>query len=175
MPFGAPTPPVSTGDERELLLGFLRWQREQVVATTVGLDDDQLRWTPDGRLLPLLGIVHHLTGMEQRWIEHRFLATPFPPRVEELPPPPGLTGAGVLAAYEARAARTDEIVRAAPGIDAPCLGVEGDEGQPLHVMFGFEQPVDLRYALVHAIEETAHHAGHADATRELLDGSKMRA
>lgn len=26
----------------------------------------------------------------------------------------------------------------------------------------------------HLIEETAHHAGHADATRELEDGRKMR-
>jgi hypothetical protein len=24
------------------------------------------------------------------------------------------------------------------------------------------------------IEETAHHAGHADSTREMLDGTKMR-
>jgi len=29
--------------------------------------------------------------------------------------------------------------------------------------------------VLHLIEETAHHAGHADATREMLDGSKMRA
>jgi hypothetical protein len=28
--------------------------------------------------------------------------------------------------------------------------------------------------LLHIIEETAHHAGHADATRELLDGTRMR-
>ncbi len=27
--------------------------------------------------------------------------------------------------------------------------------------------------LLHLIEETAHHAGHADATREMLDGSRL--
>jgi hypothetical protein len=30
---------------------------------------------------------------------------------------------------------------------------------------------DLRWVLLHLIEETARHAGHADATRELLDGT----
>ena len=43
------------------------------------------------------------------------------------------------------------------------------------MIFGFDQPVDLRWVLLHLIEETAHHAGHADSTREMLDGAKMRA
>jgi hypothetical protein len=30
---------------------------------------------------------------------------------------------------------------------------------------------DLRWVLLHPVNETARHAGHADATRELLDGS----
>jgi hypothetical protein len=29
---------------------------------------------------------------------------------------------------------------------------------------------DLRWVVLHLINETARHAGHADATRELLDG-----
>ena len=31
--------------------------------------------------------------------------------------------------------------------------------------------MDLRWVLVHLVNETARHAGHADATRELLDGA----
>jgi hypothetical protein len=38
------------------------------------------------------------------------------------------------------------------------------------MLLGLEAPVDLRWAVLHLIEETARHAGHADATRELLDG-----
>ena len=30
---------------------------------------------------------------------------------------------------------------------------------------------DLRWVLAHLIQETARHSGHADATRELLDGT----
>jgi hypothetical protein len=43
------------------------------------------------------------------------------------------------------------------------------------VLLGFDRAVDLRWVLLHVLEETAHHAGHADSTRELLDGEKMRA
>ncbi|HWS48265.1 MAG TPA: DUF664 domain-containing protein [Acidimicrobiia bacterium] len=37
------------------------------------------------------------------------------------------------------------------------------------------EPIDLRWTVLHLIEETAHHAGHADATRELIDRRRMRA
>ena len=37
---------------------------------------------------------------------------------------------------------------------------------------GCPQPIDLRWTLLHLIEETAHHAGHTDATREMLDGTR---
>ena len=75
MGFAEPRPPAPTDDERELLLGFIRWQREQVVATADGLTDDELRWTPDGRLMPIGGIINHLTHMEWRWVQGRYLVS----------------------------------------------------------------------------------------------------
>lgn len=64
-----------------------------------------------------------------------------------------------LAGYAARAKATEAAVRAAP-MESPCVGRSpGLEG------------MDLCFVLLHLIEETAHHAGHADATRELLDGA----
>ncbi len=53
------------------------------------------------------------------------------------------------------AGTTDEAVR---DIDDP--------GTPSHT----DPTVDLRFILLHLINETARHAGHADAVRELLDG-----
>ena len=76
---------------------------------------------------------------------------------------PEVTGAEIVAAYAARAEPHREIVRAAPTLEAPCLGCEGD-GPPAHELLGLPQPIDLRWTLLHLIEETAHHAGHADAT-----------
>jgi hypothetical protein len=39
---------------------------------------------------------------------------------------------------------------------------------------GDESPVNLRWILMHMLEETARHAGHADILRELIDGSTGR-
>lgn len=174
MTFHTPSSPGPSDDEREQLLGFVHWQREQVVATSRGLTDEQLRWQPDGRLIPIAGVINHLTHMEWRWVEGRYLSSEFPPRTEEFTVAPEVTGADLIEAYWQQAQRTETIVRAARTLDAPCLGDEGGRG-PAHQLLGFDRPVTLRWLLLHLVEETAHHAGHADATREMLDGMKMRA
>ena len=173
MGFGSPQVPTPSGDERELLLGYIRWQREQVVATADGLTEDQLRWTPSGGLLPILGIINHLTHMEWRWIEGRFGGSEFPDRADEFAVDPQVAASEVIGGYWEQARNTERIVRAAESLDQPCLGDEHGRGQA-HVLLGFDRPVDLRWVLLHRLEETAHHAGHADATREMLDGTKMR-
>ena len=172
MSFALPSTVVPTSDERELLLRFLQRQREEVAATADGLSDDQARWTPDGRLLPIIGIVNHLTHAEWRWTEGRYLGKVFPPRTDEFAPS-DVTLDDVRVAYWEQAQRTDEIVRGAPSLAAPCVGREG-ELPPAHELLGLDAPLDLRWAVLHLIEETAHHAGHADATREMLDGTIMR-
>jgi len=137
------------------------------------LTDAPARWTPDGKLLPILGIINHLTNVEWRWINGRYLGEPFPPRSDEFHPPDEASVIAVVAEYRQRERRTGQVVRAAPSLEVPCLGGEGG-GPPAHVLLGLAEPVDLRWVLLHLIEETAHHAGHADSTRELLDGTKIR-
>jgi hypothetical protein len=167
--FDAPRAAAPIADERELLLRYLHRQRELVVESAAELSDAQARWTPDGALLPIIGIINHLAHVEWRWIDGRYLRRVFPPREEEFVVADDVTLAGVIDAYGARAERTESVVRDAPGLDEPCLGCEGD-GPPAHVLLGLDAPLDLRWAVLHLIEETARHAGHADATRELLDG-----
>ena len=167
-------PDIPTADERELLLRYLHRQRQEVVATSTGLTEAQARWTPDGRLLPIIGVINHLTNVEWRWVDGRYLRLPFPARTDEFHPPDGASLNQVVTAYWDRQRRTEEVVRSAPDLAAPCLGSEGDL-PPAHVVLGVPDPVDLRWVLLHLIEETAHHAGHADATRELIDGTRTRA
>jgi uncharacterized damage-inducible protein DinB len=154
MPFPSPT-----SDEKELLLAYLAYQREKVVATLAGLTDDQARARPGGKHIALLGIVNHLTAVEWRWIDGSLLRTPVSRSEDEFAPRPEVTVESALVAYAARADATETAVRAA-SLDAPCVGrAPGLEG------------MDLRFVLLHLIEETAHHAGHADSTREALDGA----
>jgi hypothetical protein len=56
-------------DERELLLSWLGDLRGAVIRKVDGVSEDGARWTPQGRLIPLLGVVVHLTGVEWRWID----------------------------------------------------------------------------------------------------------
>ena len=169
-----PAPIVPTSDERELLLRYLHAQRADVARTAVGLTEAQARWTPDERLLPIIGVINHVTHVEQRWIDGRYRGDPFPPDEEEFVVGTDRSLAKVLEAYWERGQRTDAIVRAAPSLELPCVGGRGNPPVPAHVLLGLADPVDLRWVLLHLIEETAHHAGHADSTREMLDGARMR-
>jgi hypothetical protein len=159
-------------DETDMLLWFLQYERDKVLRSVENLTDEQSRWTPDGRLLPIIGVINHLTEVEWRWINGRFRQEPTsesggrvgstPPGDPEFDVDPSRSLAEVVDAYRARAKETDEIVRSAPSLDAPCPGAENQTPRP---------GLYLRWCVVHLIEETAHHAGHVDATRELLDGT----
>jgi uncharacterized damage-inducible protein DinB len=148
--------PLGNADERELLLGWLAFLRGAVVRDLEGLTDEEARWTPDGALISVLGIVNHLTHVEWRWIDGGMLGHEVSRNEEEFTPGTELTVAAAIAAYRERAAATETAVRSLP-LDQPCGRHEG---------------TDLRWVLLHLINETARHAGHADATRELLDGTR---
>ena len=118
-------------------------------------------------------MINHLTHVERRWIDGRYLASKFPTREEEFSVPNDISLAKVISTYWEREQETERIVKSAPSLEVPCLGSE--EGlPPAHVLLGLSEPLDLRWVLLHLIEETAHHAGHADSTREMLDGTKTR-
>lgn len=149
--------------ERELLGGFLDWYREVVQHKVEDLtleDASQVR-TPTG--VSLLGIVRHLTCVEQGWFRDQFAG--------EVPEEPGEhdnaaefllgpddTVPSVLAGYRDEIGRSRRIAAQA-ALDA----ISTRE----HPIFG---GVSLRWVLVHMIEETARHAGHLDILREQLDG-----
>ena len=56
-------------DDRELYLAWLRYLRGAVLRKVQDLTNEQARWRPDEALIPLLGIVNHLTHVEWRWID----------------------------------------------------------------------------------------------------------
>jgi hypothetical protein len=66
----------------------------------------------------------------------------------------------LLADYERQCAESNKII-AAHSLDEPGKNTDYDEGA-----------ASLRWMVLHMLEETARHAGHLDAIRELLDGTK---
>ena len=147
--------PVGADDEVELFLQWLRYLRGAVVRKVAGLGEDEARWTPEGRLIPLIGIVHHLTRVEWRWIDGSMRGREVSRTEGEFRPGPELTVQQVLTAYVDRAAATEAAVR------SMSLSQRSER----------DPDKNLRWVLIHLVNETARHAGHADAVRELLDGT----
>jgi uncharacterized damage-inducible protein DinB len=147
--------PDPTGDEKELLLGFLGHLRASILRKLEDLSEEQSRWRPDGKLMSIIGVVNHLTNVEQRWIDGRMTGAVTTRREEEFHPGAELTVTDAAARYRDRGDRTAAAVRGMP-LTTPAQDGTGR---------------DLRWVLLHMIDETARHAGHVDATRELLDGT----
>ncbi len=163
---------MATG-ERDRLQYFLDQQRDAVLAVIDGLDEAQLHtpvlpsgWTP-------IGLVRHLAGAEAMWFQWVALGTPpqvtWDDGIEDPPYEPGApfttghSSAAVIQQYRRQCEISNEVLRAGD-LDAPLSGEHGLDwpGEPI---------TDLRWVALHLIEETARHAGHLDAARELLDGT----
>ncbi len=156
-----------TGDQA--LLDFLHAQRDAVLAIVAGLDEEAWHrsivpsgWTP-------AGLVDHLGGAEWHWFQGVVAgAEPEPPPGEEDLPPydptaafvSDLPSAEIIAFYRDQCARSDAVLAVTP-LSAPPRGKHGDPDN---------EPPDVRWIVLHMIEETARHAGHLDIARELLDG-----
>jgi hypothetical protein len=150
------TPFIEAG-ERETLVAFLDYLRESVIVKVSGIDDDALRrpLVPSGTCL--LGLVKHLTMVEIAWFPFSFAGADVWVPSGELEPAD--TTASVLDGYRASIAESAEIVAAAADLDQLCV----------RAAFAPDR-MSLRWVLVHMVEETGRHAGHADILREQLDG-----
>jgi uncharacterized damage-inducible protein DinB len=158
--------PPQTADERTMLAGWLGLQRDLVPWKCEGLGEDDAHRavvTPSP-LMTMAGLVAHLRLTEHCWFEVIFLG-----REQELNPQFGEEDdadwqvgdaalADLLDAYDRQWARSNEIV-AASSLDE--TGANADFGART-----------LRWMLLHMLEETGRHVGHADAVRELIDGTR---
>ncbi|WP_148613155.1 DUF664 domain-containing protein [Nocardioides rubriscoriae] len=159
---------MAPSDERTLLLSRLASQRRHVLAQLEGLDDEQLRRPvlPSG--WSCLGLVRHLTLSDERyWLEVVVAGRPldFWPdgdRADWVVAPEESSDA-VLDAYRTAIAAADAIIAERSLDDQPAAP------EAWWAEAGLAFP-DLRSVLLHLIVETAIHAGHLDAVRELIDG-----
>jgi len=155
------------GDERAMIVGFLRWQRETLELKCAALDAaDLARRSVDPSTLSLLGLVRHLAEVERGWFRRVMAGQDAPPHFYSRTDPDGdFDGAGpdpegVAEAWDtwrAEVAFADRF-----GAEAPDLDVTGNDP--------YRGAVSLRWVLVHMVEEYARHNGHADLLRQRIDG-----
>jgi uncharacterized damage-inducible protein DinB len=162
------TRPDFTADERAQLVGWLDLQRGIVHWKADGLSDEDAHRVvlPTSPLMTVAGVVNHLRWTEHCWFEVALLgADPESnPQFGEIEDADlrveGVALSRLLDDYAAQCVRSNEII-AAHSLD--------DTGKNQDFRSG---SASLRWFLLHMIEETARHAGHLDAIRELLDGRK---
>ncbi|MHB8437587.1 MAG: DinB family protein [Acidimicrobiales bacterium] len=153
--------PRTTGDERQMLLGFLDYLREAIVNKVDGLADDDARRPMVASGTSLMGLVKHLIRVETAWFPWSFAGEDVSIPDDGLSD--GDTVESLVRSYRQACERSNEIVAACGDLDR--LSV-----RPVRV----PQLMPLRWVLVHMIEETGRHAGHADILREQIDGSTGR-
>ena len=159
------TQPPYESDERTMLVAFLDYLRETMVWKLEGLSEEQARWKPTEGGNSLLGLVRHLGYVENWWFrvclngeEDPLPADPEDPDAD-FKVPDGWTISDVVAFYKDEIEHSNKIVSESPSLDQ------------MSAIAARKARRSLRWILVHMVEETARHAGHADITRELIDGS----
>ncbi|WP_460520480.1 DinB family protein [Flindersiella endophytica] len=156
--------------ERDMLSQYLDFQRATVLAKTAGLDRGQMAVRLPTSSLTLGGLLYHLALVEEGWFEARFAGLP------DREPWAGVdwdadpdwefrTGAD-LDPEELRRRYLDACERSRQ-VTAQAAGLHQESVKPL----ANGRPFTLRWVLLHLIEETARHAGHADLIREAVDGT----
>ncbi|MGH3358248.1 MAG: DinB family protein [Nocardioidaceae bacterium] len=158
------TPPA--GDERSVLLTMLDYVRETAIVKVDGLSDAQVTAAPipTSPLTNPASLLNHLRWVEFDWIETQFLGgediAPWngDDRDGEMTAGLSMTADEVIAAYRTQ---TDRCRRLVADADLDTLSV-----RPLQ-----DFHPNLRWILMHLVEETARHNGHLDLLREMADGT----
>ncbi|TFD91360.1 DinB family protein [Cryobacterium serini] len=158
------------GPEFSMLSQYLDHQRETVLSKTEGLTREQLAQKHSPSELTLAGLLYHLALVEEDWMEVRFAGLPdrepwtsvdwdgdpdWEFRTAALLEPVQLRSR-----YRAACDRSREVVFKSKNLDQLSIKALGDG-----------RNFSLRWVLLHLIEETARHAGHADFLRESIDGT----
>jgi uncharacterized damage-inducible protein DinB len=158
-------------DERTMVCEFLDDQRSIFTSKVSGLSAEQMGRRIAASTMTLAGLVKHLAFVEDSWFQDDFLglgdpepwaSAPFDEdndwewhsAVDDEP-------AYLLDLYLVACERSRAAVKAAVSLDALAAKADRRTGGP----------ISLRWIMLHMIEETARHNGHADLLREAIDGA----
>lgn len=176
---GSPTPtrrqaPPHQGDEVTLLRSYVAFLRDSLRLKAEGLTAEQLNTRHEPSQLTLGGLLKHLAFVEHWWFSCVLLGTEFAEpwasvdwdadedwdhhsAAQDSP-------AELFALYDAAIAEsnriTEEALATPEGLATLAVRRPRDD-----------EPVNLRYVLLHMVEEYGRHTGHADLIREAIDGT----
>lgn len=158
------------GDEKATLLHFLQNQRDSVLSIVDGLSEENWHRSVVPSGWTVAGFVGHLGGAERYWFQHVMTGSvadhPFDEDAEPYDPNAAFTldkpSADIVDFYRQIWKLSDEALARTP-LTAPPVG-------QLHRPELVSEVTNVRWIVLHVIEETATHSGHLEIARELLDG-----
>ncbi|MFC7527513.1 DinB family protein [Actinoplanes sp. GCM10030250] len=160
-----PSPMVPAADRAEVVVKYLDFFRETLLAKVSGLPEEELRssrlasgWTP-------LELVKHLRWVELRWIEWGFQGKPVDDpwadrRDDRWYVAPEETLPELAGALRAQGAHTAAVLTST---DLAAIGKPGPR-------WDGAEPPPLERICFHLIQEYARHLGHLDIVAELAGG-----
>jgi uncharacterized damage-inducible protein DinB len=168
---------INTDDESRMLLDFLQRQRDAVLKVVAGLPEEAWQTTVVPSGWTVAGMLWHLAGAEYHWFLHVTAGgTDEPSSDEEEGEEAGgeydpnaaftcdMPSADIIADYRDVCRKADEVLAVTPLSAAP-------RGLHFHPDPEYTaQITNVRWIVLHIIEETATHSGHLEIARELLDG-----
>ena len=153
-----------------MLSQFLDYHRATLLWKVEGLDHEQLNTTTAASDLTLAGLLKHLALVEDDWFQRVLHGAELPApwnavdwdadrdwdfhsAVDDRP-------ADLIALYQQACARSRDAIAVVDSLDARSVTASRTTGEHF----------SLRWIMLHMIEETARHNGHADLLREAIDG-----
>lgn len=156
----------ATSDQSTDLLGCLTEQRQHVLGILENLPEDAMRRSVLPTGWTCAGLVQHLAlDVERFWFRQVMAGEQVEPDEfgdDGWQVRPEVPAAAVLDLYRREIELADQIITATSLETAPAWW-PGFFAASFHLD-------NLRQVLLHVITETASHAGHLDAARELIDG-----
>jgi len=167
---GRPEPPFQAG-EVDTLVGFLDYQRATLRWRCAGLEAEGMNTTVATSTMTLGGLLKHMAWVEDHWFSyalHGRARAPMWLAVDWTANPDWEWESAASDSPESlRALWEDAVIRSRADMDA-ALTIGGLDHCAAH-----GKPDDapnLRWIIIHMIEEYARHNGHADLLREAIDG-----
>jgi uncharacterized damage-inducible protein DinB len=161
--------PDLQADERTTLVEFLDYHRATFLGKIAGLTHEQLNQTLPPSDLTLASLTKHLALVEDSWFQERFTGVEVEPWASapfdddhdwEMHSAKDDSPGELVELYRGAIARSQATLADVESLDARSAVNDRRKGIPY----------SMRWILVHMIEETARHNGHADLIRESIDG-----
>ncbi|MFI0433073.1 MAG: DinB family protein [Candidatus Nanopelagicales bacterium] len=148
-------------DERQVLVDFLDFHRELALHRVAALGDERSKLRLVASLTTPAGVINHLAAVERYWFRRVLAGDGWQPawtkddpdfdwRVAEIPL------ADIVADYALAVEQSNAVMAG--------MGLADSAAWPRSV----DDRVNLRWVLVHMIEETAQHNGHLDILCEQI-------